>query len=279
MPKGEPGVSAIALDRRSLCIALATTLGVVAVVAVPGVVRDEFVDAIGALGDANPLWLWLAAAGFLAALLCSASAWRAATGVRDPLDAVARYGVGSLVNSFVPLHAGDGVRLALFAQASPERGLAKAGRALAGVGVTRLLCAAILLAAAVEPIALGALAIVALLGRVPAWVTAATTGRLAAATAIAAAVGLDDPFLTALLVLPAIDLAGVLAVTPGNLGVKSGAIAIALNAQGVDMTTALSTGIAFHAVETMVGVTFGTLCTLYLARVRVARRALEAAPV
>ena len=41
--------------------------------------------------------------------------------------------------------------------------------------------------------------------------------------------------LTALLVVPAIDLAGLFAITPGNIGLKSGAIAIALQAQGVDV--------------------------------------------
>jgi uncharacterized membrane protein YbhN (UPF0104 family) len=270
-------VSAVTFDRRLLLLGLAGTFGIAAIVAFPGVVRDEVVEALAALADANPAWLWLAGSGFLGALLCSALAWRAATGVPDPVDAAARYGVGSLVNSVVPMHAGDAVRLALFAQASPNGGLLKAGRALAGVGVTRLACAGILLLAAIQPFALAALALVSMLGRVPAWVTAATAGRVVAATAIAASVGVDDPFLTALLVVPAIDLAGALALTPGNLGVKSGAIAIALKAQGVDLTTALSTGLAFHAVETMVGITFGALCTLYLARARVPGEALDGA--
>ena len=67
------------------------------------------------------------------------------------------------------------------------------------------------------------------------------------------------------------------AITPGNIGLKSGAIAIALQAQGVDMTTALSTGIAFHAVETLVGITFGCAGTRYLSRVPVPRRAVGGA--
>ena len=81
--------------------------------------RDQLGESFTALEDANTGWLWVAAAAFVAALFSSASAWRAATKLPDRLDAYARYGVGSLVNSFAPAHAGDAVRLALFAKASP----------------------------------------------------------------------------------------------------------------------------------------------------------------
>jgi uncharacterized membrane protein YbhN (UPF0104 family) len=121
------------------------------------------------------------------------------------------------------------------------------------------------------------LLVVPLLGTVARWVAAATAGRLLAATAVAAALGVPSPFLAALLILPAIDLAGVLPLTPGNIGLKSGAIALALQAQGVDATTALSTGIAFHAVETMIGLAFGSASVLYLARVPVPRWAVAGA--
>jgi hypothetical protein len=53
-------------------------------------------------------------------------------------------------------------------------------------------------------------------------------------------------------------------LTPGNVGLTSGAVAMALRAHGVDLTTALTTGIAFHAVETVVGIVFGLASVLFL---------------
>lgn len=266
-----------ALDKRTVLLAAAGMAALAVLALMPQLFRDQLGDAFVALEDANAGWLWLAAAAFLAAVLCSASAWRAATKLPDRVDACARYGVGSLVNSFAPAHAGDAVRLALFAKASPDHRLLTAGKALAGVAVARLACVGILLLATLKPIALVALLLAPLIGRVPTWVAAATIARVAAAAAVAAAVGVPAPVLTALLVVPAIDLAGLFAITPGNIGLKSGAIALALQAQGVDMTTALSTGIAFHAVETLVGVTFGSASTLYLSRVPVPRWAVAGA--
>jgi uncharacterized membrane protein YbhN (UPF0104 family) len=261
-----------ALDKRTILLGAAGMVALAVLAFLPQLFRDQIGEAFLALEDASAGWLWLAAAAFLAALLCSASAWRAATKLPDRLDAYARYGVGSLVNSVTPAHAGDAVRLALFAKAAPDdHRLRTAGKALASVAVVRLACVGILLLATLKPVAILGLLIAPLLGRVPAWVAAATLARVAAAAAVAAAVGVPAPVLTALLVVPAIDLAGLFAFTPGNIGLKSGAIAIALQAQGVDMTTALSTGIAFHAVETLVGLTFGSLATLYLSRVPIPR--------
>jgi hypothetical protein len=170
------------------------------------------------------------------------------------------------------------VRLALFAKASPgDHKCLTAGKALAGVAVARFACVGVLLLATMKPVALLLLLLAPLLGRVPMWVAAATVARVAAAIAVAAAVGIPAPVLTALLVVPAIDLAGLFAITPGNIGLKSGAIALALQAQGVDMTTALSMGIAFHAVETLVGITFGSAGALYFSRVPVPRWAVGGA--
>jgi uncharacterized membrane protein YbhN (UPF0104 family) len=267
-----------AIDRRTILIGAAGMVALALLALMPQLFRDQIGEAFVALEDASAGWLWLAAAAFVAALFCSASAWRAATKLPDRIDAYARYGVGSLVNSLAPAHAGDAVRLALFAKASPDdHRILTAGKALASVAVVRLGCVGILLLATLKPIAVLGLLVVPLLGRVPAWVAAATVARVAAAAAVAAAVGVPAPVLTALLVVPAIDLAGLFAFTPGNIGLKSGAIAIALQAQGVDTTTALSTGIAFHAVETLVGLTFGSVSTLYLSRVPVPRWAVAGA--
>jgi hypothetical protein len=81
--------------------------------------------------------------------------------------------------------------------------------------------------------------------------------RVAAAAAVAAALGVSEPLAAALIIVPALDFAGLLPLTPGNVGIASGAVAVALQAHGVDTTTALGAGIAFHAVETIVGVACG----------------------
>lgn len=265
------------IDRRTLLLGAGGVVAVLTVAFSPQLLQDEVAAAVVGLEDANPAWLWLAALAFLGALVCSASAWRAATGLDDRADAIARYGVGSLVNSLVPAHAGDAVRVALFARAAQDKRLLTAGKAVVGVGAARLLITGLLLLAMLFPWVLLALLAVPLLGRVARWVAAATAARLIAAAAIAAALGLPSPLLAALLILPAIDLAGLLPLTPGNIGLKSGAIALALQAHGVDGTTALSTGIALHAVETVVGLAFGSASVLYLAQVPVPRWAVAGA--
>jgi uncharacterized membrane protein YbhN (UPF0104 family) len=265
------------LDRRAVALAVGGTIAMLVVALWPGLLRDEVEHALEGLGKANPALLWLAAAGFLAALLCSASAWRAAIGGVDRAEATARYAVGSLVNSVAPAHAGDAVRLALFARVAPDRRMRTAGKALAGVGITRLALVGLLLLATVWPYALAGFLLVPFFGRVAIWVACATIARLLAAAAVAASLGVHSPFLAALLVLPAIDAAGLLPLTPGNIGLKSGAIAIALQSQGVDVTTALSSGIAFHAVETVVGLVFGASGVVYLTRIPVPRWAVAGA--
>lgn len=265
------------LDRRAVALAVGGTTAMLVVALWPGLLRDEVEHALDGLGKADPARLWLAAAAFLAALLCSASAWRSAIGGIDRAEATSRYAVGSLVNSVAPAHAGDAVRLALFARVAPDRRMLTAGKALAGVGITRLALVGLLLLATQWPYALAGFLLVPFFGRVATWVAAATVARLLAAAAIAAALGVDSPFLAALLIVPAIDAAGLLPITPGNVGLKSGAIAIALQSQGVDVTTALSSGIAFHAVETIVGLAFGASGIVYLTRVPVPRWALAGA--
>ena len=265
------------LDKRTIALAAFGMATLAVLVLSPQLFQHQVLDALAALEDAHTGWLWVAAAAFGAGLVLSGCAWRAATHLPDRVDACARYGVGSLVNSLAPAHAGDAVRLALFAKASPDSRLLTAGKTLAGVGVARLACTGVLLLATLKPVALLLLFVVPVLGRVPAWVTAATVARVGAAAAVAAAVGIPSPLLIALLVVPAIDLAGLIPITPGNIGLKSGAIALALQAQGVDVTTALSTGIAFHAVETLVGISFGSASSLYLSRVPVPRWAIGGA--
>src|SRR5206468_2073280 len=96
-------------------------------------------DASGALAAAQPLWLLLAGTSFALALVCSGCAWRSAfrlcgCGI-GRVDACARYGVGSLVNSLLPGNAGGACRIVLFSRALPaEERLWVAGGVPAAVG-------------------------------------------------------------------------------------------------------------------------------------------------
>ena len=101
-----------------------------------------------------------------------------------------------------------------------------------------------------------------------AWVIASTLAKIGAAAAIAAAFGLPHPLLAALVIVPALDLASLFPLTPGNVGVASGAVTLALQARGIGITEALTAGIALHAVETLVGLGLGATGALYLVRAR-----------
>jgi uncharacterized membrane protein YbhN (UPF0104 family) len=108
--------------------------------------------------------------------------------------------------------------------------------------------------------------------RILGWVALSNFARLSAAGAIAAALGVHNPISAAVMVVAALDLAGMLPLTPGGVGITSGAVAMALNAHGVPLTIALTTGIAFHAVETCAGVSSGLASALYLVEVAPKRR-------
>lgn len=293
---------------RSLA-ACAAVLAVLAVVATtPQLLGSQVSEAFEGVAAAHAGWLWWAGAAFAAALVSAACAWRAALvlcGARlSRIDACARYGVGSLVNSVTPARVGDLVRIALFSRALPggDR-LWTTGGACAAVGAARALALALLLVSAslvgalpAWPLALAAGAVglaagVSIfarrirlngrvahvldafreLGRRPAaslplvgWILIATAARVGAAAASAAALGVEKPLHAALLIVPALDIAGLFPLTPGNVGLTSGAVAIALQGVGVDLPTALAVGIALHAVETVAGVGFGLAGLLWL---------------
>jgi hypothetical protein len=82
--------------------------------------------------------------------------------------------------------------------------------------------------------------------------------------AAATALGLPHPVLAALLILPALDVAAAFPITPGSLGVGSGAVAVALASQGIGMTQALGVGFAIQALETLISIVAGTLGGAYL---------------
>ena len=102
--------------------------------------------------------------------------------------------------------------------------------------------------------------------RVVGWTALATAARLAAATAVAASLGIAQPLEAGLLVTGALILSGSLPLTPGSIGITSGAISLVLAQRGIPMPTALAAGLLFHALESAVSVTFGLLAAPFVLR-------------
>ena len=234
-------------------------------------------------------------------------------------DAAARYCTGSLVNAVAPARLGSAVRFALFARVLPSEGrLWTAGGIATSLAAVRLLWLALVLALGSLsgqlprwPIALMLLGVAIavavawrardtrpgtryshaldafrVLGRCPraaaqiaGWIGLGMGLRLVAAASIAAAFGIDNPIAAALLIIPILDLAGLLPITPGNVGVASAAIAFALTANGAASDVALSAGIAFGVVETLTTFALGTGSLLYFAGGRTDARRWRTAAV
>jgi uncharacterized membrane protein YbhN (UPF0104 family) len=292
------------IGRRGIAAAALVLVALFASVATPQLLGHRVAAALETISTADAKWLWLAGVGFLVSVAASAASWRCAIGFcggRVGLtEACARYGAGSLVNTFVPFRAGDAVRIGLFARVLPNRErLQTSGGAFAALGAARavvlgaLIVGAaaagyvplwpLLVAAGLVAVGIGA-AIVArrtpshlfdafrALGqdhtaaiRLVTWIALATAGQLAAATAVAAALGIRQPLAAAVIIVPSLSIASLLPITPGNVGVTSAAIAMALQAQGTSLTSGIAAGIAFHAIETAVGLMFGVASLVWLA--------------
>jgi hypothetical protein len=262
------------------------------------------------------LALELAVAGtcFAAALICCAGSWHSmlATGV-GIRGAVARYGVGSLTNTFLPGRAGDVVRVGLFGRVAPGGAIAVAGAA-ATVGAVRWLTLVPLgvagtLRSTIPPFALVAAAAALLplpiawilarrgsrracialrplraarratYGVVFGWVCGTLVARVAGVAITGAALGVRHPLVAALLVVPALELAGVVPLMPANAGIAGGAAAIAFHAGGVPMHAALAAGFVVHAVETGVALAVGSASAVALLRAGVRIRPRRTSPV
>jgi uncharacterized membrane protein YbhN (UPF0104 family) len=231
------------------------------------------------------------------------AALRASGSPLPVVDTSARYAVGCGLNALAPAHIGSAVRVALLGRVT-NGGCWTVGGAAAAVGVTRAVWLGALIAlgsaGGVLPrwplLVIGGLVAAALaagwlsrrvslpprleqlmtafrslassprdLAIVSGWALAGATAKVLAATAVVGAMGIDNPLRAALVLVPAVELAAVLPVTPGNVGVASAAVALALGSQGVDSRTALSAGIAFGAVELLTGIVIGAAGALALA--------------
>ncbi len=165
-------------------------------------VGRQFKNAPGALAAAQPLWLWTAGAAFVLAVVCAGCAWRSAFrlcgGNMGRVDACARYGSGSLVNSLLPFNLGGACRVFLFSRSLPaDQRLWVAGGVPAAVGAGRALVMSVLVLAAAGSAALPAWTALVLLAvgcaaaAVCLWARhrCAGTGRLAHLLDVFAALG------------------------------------------------------------------------------------------
>jgi uncharacterized membrane protein YbhN (UPF0104 family) len=215
-------------------------------------------------------------------------------------------GVGALVNTFTPAKLGDVVKIALFSRSiEGQDRMWTAGGVYAAVEAARCLSIAafVVIASLTGALPLWPVfalcAGVAVLGvvafssdrwrryrrlaqvfagftalvRAPrfaakllGWSLATSLARLGGVAALVAALGLPHPFLAALVICAALDLAGAFPLTPGNLGVASGAVAVALRSRGIGMTDALGVGITIQALETLVALVAGAAGALYFAQ-------------
>jgi len=264
----------------------------------------EAVSGLGAADPAS-LWIaGLAFAGTsLCGALAWRAALRASGSPLPVVDASARYAIGCGVNAIAPAHVGSALRVALFGRVT-NGGCWTVGGAAAAVGVTRvvwlgaliatgsaggvlprwplLVIGAIVAGAAVAAVVSRRVSLPARLDQtlvafrsllasprdlaiVAGWALAGAAAKVAATTAVVAALGIDNPLRAALVIVPAVELAAILPLTPGNVGIASAAVALALGSQGVESKTALSAGIAFGAVELLTGMVIGAAGALALA--------------
>jgi uncharacterized membrane protein YbhN (UPF0104 family) len=271
----QPG--GVRLSRRVLLSLSSFALVAVAAVAVWPALRSPLEEAARAASRADGRLLLLGGLLFAAAPLGCGLAWRHALnragGRLGRVDACARYGVGSLINSFAPGHLGDVARTALLMEALPRGGRRKIVHCFGAIQATRIAALATFVVAASLPPSLVvlvpvlALPAVGILLRLGAWRLVALSlvgpaAKVAAVASVLAALDTPSPLRSALAVVPALELAALVPLTPGNVGVASAAAAIALHSAGLAMADAVEAGLVMHAVETAAGISFGTASAL-----------------
>jgi len=102
------------------------------------------------------------------------------------------------------------------------------------------------------------------------WAALAAGARAVAAASIASAVGVRDPLVAALAITAALAVAAALPLTPGGIGITSGAVSLALASRGIGFTSAFAAGVIFHAVETATTLAFAGVAIPLAARPRLA---------
>jgi uncharacterized membrane protein YbhN (UPF0104 family) len=248
----------------------------------------RFAGALPQLDTANPGLVTLSVLAFAASACCACLAWHSGlAGAGAPLsrrECAALYLVGTLVNSLVPFRAGGAVRLALFARASGSARVTAGVAAAIGSARLATLVGLVALGSLSLPIPLwsiaplaaaaagaGAVASICVrgaggLGAVSGWVLGAAVARVASASCLAAAFGAPSPLVVGPAIVAAVELAGTLPLTPGNVVLSSAAVSFVLEAHGVASATALAAGITMASSETVTSLVLGALGAVELAR-------------
>jgi uncharacterized membrane protein YbhN (UPF0104 family) len=102
------------------------------------------------------------------------------------------------------------------------------------------------------------------------WSLVAVGGQLVAATAVASGLGIRSPLLAALAITAALDVASAVPLTPGGLGIASGAVSLALASRGVSLSTSIASGLVLQATTTAAGLLFAGIAIPLAARPRLA---------
>jgi uncharacterized membrane protein YbhN (UPF0104 family) len=257
-------------------------------------VRGQAVGAAASLQDVHPVPLALGGVGVVLTLAASAGAWRSALRSAGAhirfTDAWGCYGLGSLANAVLPARLGEPVRIGLFASRIDDSeprwlcagacGAVAAARAIvysltccaaAAVGIlpvwTLAAPAGVVLVATVGGAAcrrrLGRLRVGGMLTRARGsvllgWAALAAGARLLAAMFVFSALDVAAPLRSALVGLVALAVAGTLPVAPAGLGLAGAGMALALQQSGIPVATAVAAAVAFHAVETLATLGFGS---------------------
>jgi uncharacterized membrane protein YbhN (UPF0104 family) len=230
-----------------------------------------------------------------------------------------RYAVGGLASTFSPAPAGEAVRIALVSRLVSAGGRAFTVTGIwATVGSVRAILTGLLFVGATLTVPAGAhagllfVAAVVIAGaalyllrhklratrvarladsarglarapRLAAVLTACVAvgigARVLAAGCCAAALGVGHPWAAGFMIVAVLEIATMIPLSPGNIGVTTAAVAVTLQHRQVSLAPAVATGIALHAVETLVGITFGLAGVFALGSRTVRRRIAIAALV
>jgi hypothetical protein len=177
------------------------------------------------------------------------------------------------VNSFAPWHLGDLVRAALLCRALPSGAPARIVGCLGFVQGVRVVTLGALALASWLPAEMAPLPVLAAIGgvlvhrkqaKIVALALLASATKVAAVAVALLALDMPRPLAAALAIVPALELAGLVPLTPANLGAASAAISVVLQAQGVPLTESLPASIVLHGIEIFAGVLFGSGSAVFL---------------
>jgi uncharacterized membrane protein YbhN (UPF0104 family) len=265
------------LGRRALLSLVGLAAAMAAGIAVWPSLQPTFDQAVTAAGRADARLLVLAGLLFAAAPAGCGLVWQHAIsragGRLGQVDACARYGVGSLINSFAPAHLGDVARTALLLKALPPGGRRRIVTCFGTIQAARIATLGGLALAAMLPTELALLTLVPLAAVLGVWrgasrlvilSLASCLAKVAAVATVLVALDAPSPIRAALAVVPALELAALLPLTPGNIGLASAAAAVALHTRGLATSEAVEAGIILHVVQTAAGVAYGTVSALAL---------------